>query len=237
MPNDYATLAEFKASMPNLTATFADGSQDANLTELLTDASRDIDRETNRPPGSYYVSADDTRYFDGPDCPSQSMAVVQGGLPQDSIAWLNRMGGGGTSYRSLWIDELCAAPTTVSVAQTGDITNFTVWASTSYFTWPYNALSLGRPFIRLDLDILYGGQYLWYSFPRCIKIVGKFGFAAAIPGEIKRATIIQAGMWYRRQVQGYQGKSSQVGKAKAFSGSALDPDVDRLIRLFRRQPI
>src|SRR4051794_18355498 len=100
--NDYATLSELKAALPNLTASFADGSQDALLTALITRASRAIDRQTNREPGAYYVTADDTRYFDGPD---SLCCLVEG-------------------CRSLWIDEIADVPTAVYVTPDGSAANY-----------------------------------------------------------------------------------------------------------------
>lgn len=87
MANAYATVDEVKAALPDVSWGTA---YDALLAELVQRASRAIDRFTQRHPGAYYVTADETRYFDG------------------------------SGTRELWIDELAAAPTEVAVDEAGD---------------------------------------------------------------------------------------------------------------------
>src|SRR5436305_1691455 len=121
MPNDYATLTELKQALPNLASSFADGSQDGLLTALITRASRALDRQTAREPGAYYVTADDTRYYDGPD----SLCCLHDGC------------------RSLWVDELADVPTSVYVSPDGNPANYALWSASDYWLWPYSAQSFG----------------------------------------------------------------------------------------------
>src|SRR5688572_19386558 len=98
-----------------------DGGYDALLTRIITQASRLVDHVTGREPGAYAVGEDSVRYFDG------------------------------RTAAELWIGELAVAPTEVAVAETGDLTSYTVWAETDYLPWPYNAAMEGRPYLRLDV--------------------------------------------------------------------------------------
>lgn len=203
MPNNYCTAEEIKAAMPDTTW---DSSYDAEFIRLAVAASRAIDRFTKRPPGFWYVSVDETRYFDG-------------------------SGSGG-----LWIGYLAAAPTSVSVAESGDVADgadaggtYTAWAASDYLLWPYNAAYDSEPYRRIDIDGMNGSKSGWYRFAKAVKIVGKFGWATAVPAEIKEITIIQAARWFKRGQQAYQdtGAVSDLGQLQYVQ--KLDPDIAVLI--------
>jgi len=178
---------------------------DALLDWLATRASRLIDGYFKRKPGAFAVDTDETRYFDGSGCGEQ------------------------------WIDELAAAPTSVSVAEKGDITSYTAWASTDYMLWPYNALLEGMPYLRLDLDRLYGTKTTWYSYPKGVKVVGKFGFSTAAPDELVQAATIQVIRWFKRGQQGFK----DVGAIESLGSLAyvkeLDADVKQILDLAKYQ--
>lgn len=180
---------------------------DTILGLFATRGSRAIDRYTNRKPGAFYVSADVTRYFDG---------------------------SGGTE---LWIGELAAAPTTVQVAETGVLTTLTTWASTDYLLHPYNALDDGEPYRRLDIDVANGTKTCWYAFPKAVKIVGKFGYSATVPDDVKQAAIIQAVRWFKRGQQAFSDTGAIVELGQLTYTKALDPDVALLIDHLRLQAI
>jgi hypothetical protein len=196
--NDYCTVAEIKAVMPdgNWSTTY-----DTLLAALATRASRAIDRYLKRKPGAFYVSANVTQYFDG------------------------------SGERELWIGELAAAPTSVHVAETGDICTptLTAWASTDYVCWPYNALDEGRPYLRLDIDQLNGSKVVWYAYPKAVKIVGKFGYAVAVPDDVKQAACVQAARWFKRGQQAFQDTGAVVELGQLTYTQRLDPDVANLI--------
>lgn len=161
-------------------------------------ASRMIDGYLKREPGAFYVTADQTRYFSGSGCTEQ------------------------------WIGELAAAPTSVSVAETGT-TTYTAWAATDYYCWPFNALLEGIPYMRLDIDEYNGTQSVWYGYPKSVKVVGKFGFSATIPDEIRQATIIQAMRWYKRGQQAFQDTGAVVELGQLTYTQSLDPDVKAIL--------
>lgn len=177
---------------------------DALLALLATRASRLIDRLTGRKPGAYEVDADVTLYFDG-----------SGGREQ-------------------WIEELAAAPTTVSVAEGGNLSAYTAWASTDYLLWPYNALDRGEPYLRLDVDGLNGTKAAWYRFPKAVKIVGKFGYSTSAPDDVKQAVIVQCVRWWKRGQQAFQDVGAIVDLGQLSFVKKLDPDVELLVEHLRR---
>lgn len=189
-------------------------SYDTLLATLATRASRAIDRFTGRKPGAFKVDADVTQYFDGSDGPE------------------------------LWIGELAAAPTSVSVAEGGVVDsaagtggNYTAWAATDYLLWPYNALDEGQPYVRLDVDIHNGSKAFWHAYPKAVKIVGKFGYATSTPSDIAQAAIIQAARWFKRGQQAFRDTGAIVELGQLTYTRALDPDVAAMIEHLRRVAI
>ncbi len=227
MPNDYATLSELKAALPNLSSALSDGSQDALLTVLITRASRALDRWTQREPGTYSVTADDTRYYDGPDAAIAGYPPVQGGT-----VTLTQ-----TAYRSLWIDEIADVPTSVYVTPDGNPANYALWNPSDYWVWPYAAKSFGLPYLRIDLNVLYGQHQVWYSFPRAVKIVGPFGYSKTPPDDVKQAAIMQAARWFKRAQQGYQDKVEIAAANTLVYADRLDSDIEKMVAYLRRQSV
>lgn len=138
----------------------------------------------------------------------------------------------GEGRSSLWVGELAAAPTSVAVDEAGD-GNYTTWEATDIILWPYNAALNGEPYLRLDINPL-GNKTIFPAFPKAVKIVGKFGYATAVPEIIKMATIIQAVRWFKRGQQGFEdtGAVAELGQLKYVQG--LDPDVAEMIMYLRR---
>lgn len=178
-------------------------SYDAVLTALAGRVSRMIDKTTKRAPNAYKVESDVTRTFDGS---GESM---------------------------LYIDELAAPPTSVSVAESGDLTDYTTWDSTDYHLWPRNALQWGIPYVRLDIDGLNGTKQVWYRYPLSVKIVGKFGYSETVPLPIEEATIIQCVRLLKRGQQGFLDLSSMDSLGQ-LRFRRLDPDVLEIIEHYIR---
>ena len=174
-------------------------SYDVLIALLATRASRALDRYTKREPGAYYVAADTTRYF-----------TSDGDI-------------------ELYVGEMAAAPTTVSIAEAGDITDLTALVATDYFMEPYNALLEGLPYNFIKLDVLNGDWAIWPSFQKSIVIVGKFGYSAAVPDDVKQAAIIQCARNFKRGQQGFQdvGAVAELGQLKYVK--LLDPDVQLMV--------
>lgn len=212
MANDYTTVTEVKAVMPD---TSWSTSYDGLLTTLITRASRSIDLFTGREPGSYSVSTNTTRYFNG------------------------------SGLREQWIDEIAevstvaVAETGVVDGANGSGGTYTTWATSDYFLWPYNASQFNRPYQRLDLDQLNGSKQVWYHFPKAIKITGKWGYATTtnLPPEIVQTTIIQTARWFKRGQQAFQDTGAIVELGQLRYTKALDPDVAEMIMHLRKVAI
>lgn len=231
--NDYAAAADIQAVLSNLdlSGTAANGQTYTSiLTTLITRASRAIDKYTGRKPGAYYASADVTRYYDGPGYGLYNFA--EGGYFDD------RLHSGVSHYASLWIDELAAPPTQVAVAETGNVANYNPWPSTDYFLWPYNAPDDGLPYLRLDLDILYGSHRTWLGFRRAVQVIGKFGYATTVPDDINQAVITFAARLYKRGQLSYSDKIAYIDQTTAVAYlNHQDSDIAETIQHYRRMAI
>jgi hypothetical protein len=179
---------------------------DALLTTLLSRASRLIDDLVKRWPGYFAADTDEARYFDGSGCSEQ------------------------------WVDELAAAPTSIYVAETGQVDNasgsggvYTDYTAEAWFLWPDNAQRLGIPYRRIDLDILNGNKSSFYRFRRGVKVVGKFGYSVTPPADIKQAALIQAVRWFKRGQQAYQDTGAIVELGRLTYTKALDPEIQTVI--------
>lgn len=201
--NDYATNTEIKAAMPDGNWSI---DYDALFTTLATRASRLFDQVAGKKPGSFYVSTDVTRYFDG------------------------------NGEILLPISDLAAAPTSLAVAETGSITVYTTWASTDYILLPYNAPDNGKPYTELLIDGMNGSKAVWYPFPKSVKIVGKFGYSVAIPDLVKQAVIMQASKWFKRGQQGFQDTGAITELGRLLYTKRLDPEVEMIALGFRGSP-
>jgi len=177
---------------------------DALIALLATRASRNIDRYTKREPGAYYVDTDTTRYFTA---------------------------GGNVD---LYIGELAASPTTVSIAEAGDLTDLTALAATDYFMNPPNALLEVMPYNFIELDTINGDWYYWPKFKKSVVIVGKFGYSATVPDDVKQVAIVQCARWFKRGQQGFQDTGAIVELGQLKYTRRMDPEVEETISYLRR---
>lgn len=197
------------------------------LNDLITRASRAIDTYTNRKPGAYRVDADETLYYDAPR--------GMGYLYYEQYG--ERMAGNYGDSNCLWIDELAAAPTSIGVSLNGQL-SYTALAATDYILWPYNAPSLGEPYIRIDLDLLNGTHSTWYGMKKGVQIVGKFGYSTSVPADIEQATLIQAARWWKRAQTAWQDKINLIDNAQALTYlNAMDSDVKQMIDHYRKMAV
>lgn len=180
---------------------------DALLALLAARASRAIDRLTKREPGAYAVAADTTRYFTA------------------------------GSEVDLYIGELAAAPTTVSIAEAGDLTDLTPLLPADYFMEPANALAEGLPYNFIRLDTLNGDWWYWPTFQKSVVIAGKFGYSTAVQEDVKQAAIIQCARWFKRGQQGFADTGAIVELGQLTYTRALDPDVASMVEFLRRVTI
>jgi len=105
-----------------------------------------------------------------------------------------------------------------------------VWnLSSDIMVEPVNNDKKGWPYTRL----LAVGEYVWpYFFPQTCRIKGVFGFPE-IPYEVELACKIQASRLFIRKQSPF-GIAGSVELGTVRLNSRLDPDVEMLLRTFRR---
>jgi hypothetical protein len=105
----------------------------------------------------------------------------------------------------------------------------TVWATSDYMVEPINNPRRGWPFTR----ILAIGRYVWpYYLPQACKITGVWGWSA-VPYEVQSACLIQSSrIFVRRQSPFGIAGTPELGTVRLTS--RLDPDVEALLRPFRK---
>jgi hypothetical protein len=203
---DYATVAEIKADMPDSGFSSTDTTYDTVLGEMVTAASRLIDREVGGWPNYFYPTTDsETRYYDG-----------SGDIEQ-------------------WIDPMVSL-TSVSVSESGGraSTSYTDWTlDTDYYVWPYNYDDIGQPIQRLDVDNDSGSKGNWYSVRKGVKVTGIFGYSEAPPDDIEQACKITAMRWFMRSKQAYQDASVSAEMGEMIYVKSLDPDVKELLMSYK----
>jgi len=233
--NNYVTLSDVKAEMPTNEVSTTN-IWDTLITNLCTTLSRLFDKYTNRKPGAYNVTADVTRYFDGP---SQGMySPVYGFKTQ-------RLSSGYTGAIKLYIGELAQFPTSVAVAENGQIDtedganngNYTVWPQTDFYGEPTNAFDEAHPYNFLSLDIIYGTHRIWYPYKKGIKIVGRFGYATSTPDPVHKALLLLVVKYVRKAQQNYLQTGSIMDATQVMSGSKPDDDLADLIELYRKKAV
>jgi len=105
-----------------------------------------------------------------------------------------------------------------------------VWnLSSDIMVEPVNNVKKGWPYTRL----LAVGEYVWpYFFPQTCRIKGVFGFPE-IPYEVELACKIQASRLFVRKQSPF-GIAGSVELGTVRLNSRLDPDVEMLLKTFRR---
>lgn len=205
MTKHYCTTSELKEILPDVNWS---SDHDAALESLLSKASRAIDLAVKKWPG-YFAAEASTYYFNG------------SGLTEQ------------------WVSELAEVPTEVAVAEAGIVDgsdgtggDYTVWASNTYFCWPYNALNENKPFRRLDINLQLGLKYYWHPGIRTVKITAPFGWSteARLPEDIKLITAIQAMRWYKRGQQAFQDAGAIAELSQIRYVKDLDPDLKVILQ-------
>lgn len=105
-----------------------------------------------------------------------------------------------------------------------------VWnLSSDIMVEPVNNDKKGWPYTRL----LAVGSYVFpYFFPQCVRIKGVFGFPE-VPYEVELACKIQASRLFVRKQSPF-GIAGSVELGTVRLNSRLDPDVEMLLKTFRR---
>lgn len=201
----YATTTDVQGFMPGTSlGSTTDATYTTALTNFIAVASLLVDNYVGRWSGFFVATTDDqTRWFDGPDASTDAPGFLR-------------------------IDE-CTSVTSVSIAEDGDPTDLTATATDDYFLWPHNYGNLSVPIRALILDRLNGDYADWPPYPKAVKVVGKFGYSAAAPVNIKLAVCMQVVRWLKR-FQAAMQTANAIPELGTLTYSQLDPDIQELIR-------
>jgi hypothetical protein len=138
--------------------------------------------------------------------------------------------------RILRIDDLVTL-TTLVTDPGGDGTFEDAWTlNTDFVLEPLNAAANAHPYTTIAVHP-NGSFRLPCSFPRSVKLTGKFGWSA-VPEPIKEATMVLASKLMRRAREAPFGVVSvglEAGAAMRIARN--DPDVLMLVGPYRRYPV
>jgi hypothetical protein len=198
---DYTTVEQVKADMVD-SALYDSVDYDLAIGEMITNASRLIDREVGGWPNYFYPTTDSvTRYFDG----------------------------SGETWQ--YIDPMTTL-TSLAVAESGGraASDYTTWTvDTDFYVWPYNYATIGQPIQMLIVDNDSGNKGKFTRSLKGVKVTGVFGYSATPPADITQACKITALRWFMRAKQGYQDASASVAMGEMVYVKSLDPDVKALL--------
>jgi hypothetical protein len=198
---DYVTVEELRADMVD-SGLASSTDYDVVIGELITAASRLIDREVGGWPNYFYPTTDDTtRYFDG------------------------------SGEEEQYIDAMVSL-TSVSVSESGGraSANYTDWTEdTDFYVWPYNYTGKSIPIEKLIVDNSSGSKGKFSEVRKGVKVTGIFGYSATPPNDIEQATKIQSMRWFMRSKQAYQDTGASERLGQMLYTQELDPDVKRLL--------
>lgn len=199
MAADYCTAADVIEQLTDGQIDQWTTGYDDIIARCITSASRAVDAFLKRKPGAFAVSATETRFYTG----------------------------SGTACQ--YVDEMAAAPTLVSVAESGNLSNYTDYDPSDYLLYPDNALLDGVPYTRIDIAPA-GSKTIWAPYRRAVKVTARFGFSTVAPPEIAEATIIMAVRLFKRAQGAYQDTlaNAELGQIRY---TKLDPDVERLLNV------
>lgn len=201
---DYTSVEQVKADMPD-SALYDSVDYDLVLSEMITNASRLIDREVGGWPNYFVASSMEERYFDG-----------SGELEQ----WIDPL---------LTLDFLSVAETGGRSA--ADYTSWTL--NTDFYVWPYNHDAVGLPIQKFIVDNHSGAKGKFPKGKKGVWVGGLFGYSATAPSPIAQACKITALRWFMRAKQGYQDASASAALGQMIYIQSLDPDVKALLMPYK----
>lgn len=134
--------------------------------------------------------------------------------------------GSGTEWQ--WVSYMVSL-TSVAVEETDG--TYTTWTEdTDFYTWPYNASSISEPIRALEVvDKTGTTKSVFTQGAKRVKVVGIFGISASPPEPIKRACKVQAAIWYKEALQGWQRTSMGGEFGETEYARELDQEVIGII--------
>lgn len=229
----YCTVEELKTQIDK---SGSDGpASDAALTLIITSISRWFDEYTNRPEGFVAEDTASVRYFPG------------------------------TGKRVQWIDE-CVAVDAVAVKDsiTDDEDNYTAWTvgavgtttgadvfpasgdpgRPDYNNLPYSLLVIGN---NSDHSYFVGGKYtgkpgfrpdvLDFSGIPTVKVTARWGYAEAVPNNIKQACIIESARFFKLGEGAWADAIAGVDFGQREFVRGMHPATQMILRRYRKPSI
>jgi hypothetical protein len=137
-----------------------------------------------------------------------------------------------TKSTYLDIDDLSAAPTSVSVDYSNAVTRvYTALTATDYDLLPENASTVGEPYTAIEMRFT-SGDYL-PTQRSGVKIVGKFGWPS-VPDNIKNDCLaIAHNVWMGRQGQTGSGRMTVTASGVVIRPEDVPPMVMQDIQAYR----
>jgi hypothetical protein len=122
--------------------------------------------------------------------------------------------------------------TTLATDADGSRAWATTWATTDYDLQPFNAVLDGKPYTQITLNPM--GTVSFVTWPKGVKIVGKFGYNATCPEVVSRAAYIQCNRLWLRQKAAPFGIAGGGDMGQSIVIPKLDPDIELLLSSVRR---
>ena len=138
------------------------------------------------------------------------------------------------SEDEIFVDDLLTV-TTLKTDDNADGTFETTWTASDYHLLPFNAVTNGRPYTRIETSG-YGN----YSFPvgtkKAVQITGSFGYCttANLPKPVSEACKLQSIRLFKRKDAPF-GVIAGGEMQQSMSIPALDPDVKMLLNPYVRR--
>lgn len=201
---DYCTISEVKANLPESIGSTTDTTYDSLLSSLVTSASRAIDGYLGQEDDYFYPSSDnEIRYYDG------------------------------NNDFELHLDDFISL-SELAVSEQGAVgsTDYTVWSSSDYYLFPYNAVAKNKPYKKVVVDILNGAEQAFPNFRKAVRATGIFGYSVTPPSDVKQACMMMVIRYFQRAKNAYQDAGANPAIGQMFYIAELDPDVKLMLKRY-----
>lgn len=218
---DYTTLADVKAQLTESLGSSTDTTYDALISSLITSASRAIDGYLGQEDD--YFHAHNTGHSSSDDGSTDHIPAHD-----EETRYYD-----GNGVDRLKIDDFISI-SELAVSEEGSLesTNYTVWTSSDYYVYPYNAYSKGKPYNTLVIDNLNGDKGAFYAFPKSVRVVGVFGYSAHPPQDVIQACNIMVIRYFMRAKNAFADAGANPNIGQMFYVRELDPDVKLLLNKY-----
>ena len=134
--------------------------------------------------------------------------------------------------RRVFTDDILSV-TTLKVDYDGDRTYATTISSTDYDLAPDNALLNGEPYTYIELAPLCVENFPQYR--RGVQVVGKFGYSATTPADIRQACLlICVSLYQARRGMGAEGTAQVTGAGVVITPRHVPPMAQKILEHKRK---